>query len=40
MSLHLEYPIGGAEHGARQLTGDKQQVINAMRKDLRFLRSL
>ena len=40
MSLHLEYPIGGAEHGARQLTGDKQQVIKAMRKDLRFLRSL
>jgi sugar phosphate isomerase/epimerase len=40
MSLHLEYPIGGAEHGARRLTGDKQQVIGAMRKDLRFLRSL
>ena len=40
MSLHLEYPIGGAEHGARQLTGDKQQVIKAMREDLRFLRSL
>jgi sugar phosphate isomerase/epimerase len=40
MSLHLEYPIGGAEHGARRLTGDKQQVINAMRKDLRFLRNL
>lgn len=40
MSLHLEYPIGGAEHGARHLTVDKQQVIGAMRKDLRFLRSL
>ena len=40
MVLHLEYPIGGAEHGARQLTVDKQQVIEAMRKDLRFLRSL
>jgi L-ribulose-5-phosphate 3-epimerase len=38
--LHLEYPIGGAEHGARRLTGDKQQVIDAMRKDLRFLRKL
>ncbi|OHB74030.1 MAG: hypothetical protein A2Z25_22145 [Planctomycetes bacterium RBG_16_55_9] len=36
--LHLEYPIGGAEHGARTLTGDKQQVIDAMRKDLRFLK--
>ena len=40
MSVHLEYPIGGAEHGARRLTGDKQQVIGAMRKDLRFLRNL
>ena len=38
--LHLEYPIGGAEHGARRLTGDKQQVIDAMRKDLDFLKSL
>jgi len=40
MSLHLEYPLGGAEHGARRLTGDKQQVIEAMRKDLRFLKNL
>jgi len=40
MSLHLEYPIGGAEHGARRLTVDKQQVIGAMRKDLRFLKKL
>jgi sugar phosphate isomerase/epimerase len=40
MSLHLEYPIGGAEHGARRLSGDKQQVIEAMRKDLRFLRKI
>jgi sugar phosphate isomerase/epimerase len=36
--LHLEYPLGGAENGARRLTGDKQQVIDAMRKDLQFLR--
>jgi sugar phosphate isomerase/epimerase len=39
-SLHLEYDLAGAEHGASHLTGDKQQVIEAMRKDLRFLRSL
>lgn len=37
--LHLEYPIGGAEHGAKRLTGDKKQVIEAMQKDLRFLRN-
>jgi sugar phosphate isomerase/epimerase len=39
-SLHLEYELAGAEHGASRLTGDKQQVIEAMRKDLRFLRNL
>jgi len=36
--LHLEYPLGGAESGERRLTDDKQQVIDAMRKDLQFLR--
>jgi sugar phosphate isomerase/epimerase len=35
--LHLEYPLGGAEHGAKRLSGGKQQVIEAMRKDLQFL---
>ena len=39
-SLHLEYELAGAEHGAGRLTGDKQQVIEAMRKDLQFLRNL
>ena len=38
LSLHLEYPLGGAEHGAKNLTVDKGKVIEAMRKDLRFLR--
>ncbi len=38
--LHLEYELAGAEHGASRLTGDEQQVIEAMRKDLRFLRDL
>lgn len=38
LCLHLEYPLGGAEKGARTLTGDKQQVIDAMRKDLQFCR--
>lgn len=37
-SLHFEYPLGGAEQGAKNLTMDKQQVIEAMRKDLHFLR--
>lgn len=36
-SLHLEYPIGGAEHGAQELEGSPDQVYNAMRKDLEFV---
>lgn len=40
VSLHLEYPIGGAEHGATKLSGDKEVVFNAMRKDLQKVREL
>lgn len=36
--LHLEYPLGGADKGAKRLTVEAQQVIDAMRKDLQFLR--
>jgi sugar phosphate isomerase/epimerase len=39
MSLHLEYDLGGAEHGARQLTRGKAHVIGAMRRDLATLRA-
>jgi len=39
MSLHLEYPLGGAEHGARRLTTPAENVTNAMRKDLSKLRT-
>ena len=38
VSLHFEYPIAGAEHGARTLTADKQVVLDAMRKDLSVLK--
>lgn len=38
VSLHLEYPIGGAEHGAKQLgKKEQQQVFAAMKKDLKWL---
>jgi L-ribulose-5-phosphate 3-epimerase len=37
-SLHLEYPVGGAEHGRRELTEDKTVVTRAMRRDLSTLR--
>lgn len=40
VSLHLEYPIGGAEHGATKLSSDKQVVFNAMRRDLQKVREL
>lgn len=40
VSLHLEYPIAGAEHGATKLSGDKQIVFNAMRKDLQKIHDL
>lgn len=40
MTLHIEYPIAGADHGARTLTGDKSVVLNAMRSDLAFCRKL
>ena len=38
VQLHFEYPLGGAESGAKTLTIDKHQVIAAMRKDLTTLR--
>src|SRR5262249_9457776 len=38
LQLHFEYPLGGADKGARTLTGDKSQIITAMKKDLAKLR--
>jgi len=40
VSLHLEYPLGGAEHGATQLSCDKQVVFKAMKKDLQKVHDL
>jgi L-ribulose-5-phosphate 3-epimerase len=40
VSLHLEHPIGGAEHGATRLTVDKKVVFDAMKKDLEKLKEL
>lgn len=38
--LHLEYPLGGAEHGTKQLEIDKKVVYAAMSKDLKRIRDL
>lgn len=40
VSLHMEYPLGGAEHGATKLSCDKQIVFNAMKKDVQKVRDL
>ena len=39
VSLHLEYDLGGAEHGDSKITLDRTEVFNAMKKDLAFLRN-
>lgn len=39
ISLHFEYPLGGAEHGQWTLTIDKKQVLDVMRRDLQTLRA-
>lgn len=38
-TLHLEYPLGGSEHGTSELTCSPEEVISAMLKDLNTLRS-
>ena len=40
VQMHFEYPLGGADSGAKSLTVDKAKVIEAMRKDLETLRGL
>jgi L-ribulose-5-phosphate 3-epimerase len=34
ISMHYEYSLGGAEHGATSITIDRNDVIKAMQKDL------
>jgi sugar phosphate isomerase/epimerase len=38
ISVHYEYPIGGAEHGAGKLTMPAAEVVAAMRRDLSLLK--
>jgi sugar phosphate isomerase/epimerase len=38
MCLHFEYPIGGAEHGAKTISLDAKEVMDIMKKDLAFVR--
>jgi L-ribulose-5-phosphate 3-epimerase len=38
VSLHFEYPMGGAENGAEKITMKREEVISLMAKDLALLR--
>ena len=38
MTLHLEYPLGGADKGKTELSIPEEQVLEAMQKDLEFLK--
>ena len=40
VSLHLEYPLGGAEKGKSKITVDKKVVFDAMKKDLKAVQKL
>ncbi|MCY7352127.1 MAG: sugar phosphate isomerase/epimerase [Cytophagaceae bacterium] len=40
ISLHLEYPLGGAEDGKRQITVPKETIYAAMRTDLQTLKKM
>jgi sugar phosphate isomerase/epimerase len=38
ISVHYEYPIGGAENGATELTMKREEVLSKMEKDLATLK--
>ena len=40
VSLHLEHPLGGAEHGDTKISVDKKVVFDAMKKDLQKVHDL
>lgn len=39
LSIHYEYPLGGSESGAKELTIKREEVISSMKKDLITLKS-
>lgn len=40
VSLHLEYPLGGAEKGQSEISVDKKVVFDTMRKDLSVVQQI
>jgi sugar phosphate isomerase/epimerase len=39
VTIHYEYDLGGANHGAAKLTMKKEKVLAAIRRDLEFLKT-
>jgi hypothetical protein len=39
LSIHYEYPLGGSEHGNKELTMKKEDVLAVMKKDLETLKA-
>ena len=37
VSLHYEYPLGGAEHGGTEISIGKKEIFDAMKRDLQWL---
>ena len=40
ISVHLEYPLGGADHGDTKISIAREKVIEAMSNDLSYLRAI
>ncbi len=40
VTLHIEYPMGGAEHGATKLSIPKRELFTAMKRDLATVKAL
>jgi sugar phosphate isomerase/epimerase len=38
VSVHYEYPLGGAEHGSDKITMKREEILSIMKKDLDTLR--
>lgn len=38
ISVHYEYPLGGAEHGSKALKLEERKILTAMRSDLNILK--
>lgn len=40
LSIHYEYPLGGAENGAKVITLSKEEILTAMKRDISTLKKL